>query len=524
MKKSVIFLSFTILLLGCADFLNVPPNKTGRSDIYHMDQLYGLMGNYDLLNGGNNWAELVYSGDAIDISPYYYTAVRPSDSPYDNWSWDPEYRKNFNITATAWGLWGAVYTCNTILENLDKVIQTTPEVRKQVEAEALYGRAHCHFIFLVQYCLWDDEAPGIGYQDNTSPSDIPKRETVKYSVDRILEDLDNAEKAFTEAGRTQFELKRNFRPSLPAVKALQARIHLYRANYAAALENANAALAKYDYLMVIKDEPLYAPTLFDINVLDETNSRIVGTLKYRTMPLIGALAVEGTMKHPEFYMPCFQNYYFGNKLVPLSESYYRLFDHENDQRWILFYNNYHNVYNSALAKSVVLEGNTTPTARCFTWEDQQGVKEWHRHTYGRYGAASFRTSIIGPTTAEMYLIKAECLARAGNTTEAANILRTLRRTRFTTQEVADNYGGSLREVMDERAREMTEVWRYFDIKRLNGSEKANIILKRTILTDRTNINSAIDIEILPDDPRWALQIPMAQCILMGWEPNGWGPK
>ena len=524
MKKSVIIFSFAAFLLGCADFLNVTPNKTGSSDIYHMDQLYGLMGKWDLYNGGtgSHWPELLFSGDAVDISPYFYTVVKPSETPYNNWSWDPAYRRDFNIIVTTWSRWNGVFTCNIVLEKMDHVIQTTPEIRKQVEGEALYGRAYCHFLFIVQYSLWGDDAPGMGYRVNTDPGEIPPRNTVKYTMDNIIADLDNAEKCLTEAGRTKFELHRNFRPTVPTVQALKARVHLYRGNYSLALENANAALAAYDYLLVIKDEPLYEPTLYNIFVLDQTNRRVVDTLKYRVMAKMNDLgSSEAISSYPEFYHPGNTNYYYGNRMIPLSEYYYNLFDHENDERWKLFYNNYYSVYNSAIAKTILLEGNTTTTAKCFTWEDQQGIKEWHRHAYGRFGATTARHSIVGTTTAEMYLIKAECLARAGNTTEAANVLRALRRTRFTTQAAADNYGGSIQEVLDERAREMTEIWRFYDIKRLNGAENANIILKRTIMTDRTDVNSAIDIEILPNDPRWALSIPLDQCILMGWERNEW---
>ena len=368
MKKSAILLAFATLLGGCSDFLNVTPNKTGSSEIYHMDQLYNLMGYYGLSRDMNQWAELILTGDAIDFSPYYTTTVRPSDALYDTWSWDPAFRRDFNVTTTTWLHWNEVFYANIVLENMDKVIQTTPEIRKEVEGEALFHRAYNHFLFIVQYALWDDDAPGVGYRDNTSLSDFPARETVKYTVDRILEDLDNAEKALTEAGRTKFELNRNFRPTVPTVKALKARVHLYRGNYSAALENANAALAGYDYLLTIKDEPLYKQTLYDIYVLDETNTRVVDTLKYRVMA--GTLGEEGISKYPEFYQPGVCSNYYGNRLVPLSESYYNLFDHENDERWKLFYDNNYNVYNSILAKTIVLEGNTTATVKCFILEDQ----------------------------------------------------------------------------------------------------------------------------------------------------------
>jgi hypothetical protein len=230
--------------------------------------------------------------------------------------------------------------------------------------------------------------------------------------------------------------------------------------------------------------------------------------------------LEAFSKYPEFYLPHQASVFYTNQLIPMSESYYNLFDRENDERWKIFYNNHNNIFNGTIPKSVVLAGNVLPTPRCFIWADQQGLKEWHRHTYLRFFSSSFgKFYILGLTTAEMYLIKAESLARAGHVGEAAEVLRTLRRARFTTQAAADNIGGSVQEVLEERAREMSELWRFFDIKRLNGAENANIRIKRTILTDLTDINSIKDIEIAPDDPRWALPIQLQQAILMGWEQN-----
>ena len=126
------------------------------------------------------------------------------------------------------------------------------------------------------------------------------------------------------------------------------------------------------------------------------------------------------------------------------------------------------------------------------------------------------------TTAEMYLIKAECEARAGNTGAAAEDLKTLRRTRFYAQTAAENVTGSVQEVLDERFREMGSLWRFYDIKRINGAENAGIAIRREILTDPTNINTVTTLEIAPDDPRWALPFFRYEAERMGWEQNaGW---
>jgi hypothetical protein len=220
-------------------------------------------------------------------------------------------------------------------------------------------------------------------------------------------------------------------------------------------------------------------------------------------------------------MPQYSDLYYANRELPISQSYYDLFDHDQDERWKRFYNNNYMVYYK-YGRTLTLSGNTSATTRCFTWEDQQNIAEANRHVYLRFSSSSGSSGkyyILGLTTAEMYLIKAECLARAGNTAEAATALKTLRRARFTTTEAAENIGGSVQEVLDERAREMAELWRFFDIKRLNGAEKANITIRRKILTNVTDINSVQEIEIQANDPRWASPLTTQQIMLMGWVQN-----
>lgn len=524
MKKLYILLTLlpAIAWTGCSDFLEETPNKTGSAYIYHMDQLIGLTGNYSLYTAGYSWTESISLSDAIDYTPYYVKLTGRSGGEYRAWHWDRDYYETECGVGTSWTPnWNAIFTFNTVLENMDKVIQTTVQQRKQVEGEARFGRAYFHFIILVQYALWDESAPGIGYRTSTLPTDIPARETVGYTLEKIYEDLDLAETLLTEAGRTTFEPKRNFRPTVPTVKSLRARIDLYRGKYSDALKNAEAALAGHNELLDFKNDELYEIDETDDIYLLNANNQVTGTIRYHKMTKLQGKGREAFWNHPEFYLPHHSDLYYNNRNLPISESYYNLFDHENDERWIRFYNNNHNVY-TLFKKSITLPGDEKPTPYCFTLEDQQGIGEPTRHAYVRFvssSGSSGKLYLVGMTTAEMYLIKAECLAREGKTAEAAQVLKTLRRTRFTTNAVADNIGGTLQEVLDERAREMTELWRFFDIKRLNGADKAGIKIKRTILTTPTDINSTSVIEISPDDPAWAIPINYQQTVLMGWEQN-----
>lgn len=152
-----------------------------------------------------------------------------------------------------------------------------------------------------------------------------------------------------------------------------------------------------------------------------------------------------------------------------------------------------------------------------TYENHKDLKPWNFRNYYR-----FVGTIIGMTTAEMYLIKAECQARSGDETGAAETLKTLRRTRFLNDVVAEDIGGTVQEVLDERFREIGAVGRFYDIKRLNGAENAGIYIRRDIMTNPTDKTSVVQLEIDPDDPRWALPFYSFEAASMGWEQNaGW---
>lgn len=538
--KNKIFLIVALvgmMFLGsCTDFLDETPNKSGSAYIYHMDQLYGLMGSSDLYlfefpeyaaygMVASYMNELVWINDFIEISPEFYVYAWDSgySNAYNKYCWQvEEWTDQYGMSSTWTPAWERIYRFNTVLENLDKVIQTTQAIHEQVKGEAYFGRAYYHFMLLTEYCLWGKDEPGIGYRDATDANGVPERQTVAYTLGRIYADLDSAQMALTRAGRTAFDFERNYRPTVPTVQAFRARVALYRGDYDIALANAQDALKAHNTLVTFKDDPLY--TLYpstEIHFLDETNTRIVNTITSLTMTDLNNRGTEIIPEYEEFYLPAVSYEEYSGP-HPISEKFYNMWDKENDARWIHFYSYcYPLLAASRIQESVVLQGDDAPTPDCIKYENQQYLKPWNYYGYQRFycaGAGAF----LGMTTAEMYLIKAECEARAGNTTAAAEDLKTLRRTRFYDMAAAENIGGSIQEVLDERAREMGAFWRVFDIKRLNGAENAGIYIRREILTNPSDMNSRTLLEIAPDDPRWAMPFYTYEAEAMGWEQNrGW---
>jgi starch-binding outer membrane protein, SusD/RagB family len=109
----------------------------------------------------------------------------------------------------------------------------------------------------------------------------------------------------------------------------------------------------------------------------------------------------------------------------------------------------------------------------------------------------------GIITDEIYLIRAECFARAGNTASAMADLNTLLQSRWASGTFvpysASDASDALKKILTERRKELIgRGLRWSDLRRFNA-EGANITLKRVI-----NGNTYT---LPPNDPRWILLIP-----------------
>ncbi len=105
-------------------------------------------------------------------------------------------------------------------------------------------------------------------------------------------------------------------------------------------------------------------------------------------------------------------------------------------------------------------------------------------------------------TSEMYLIKAECLARNNQNTQAVDLLNLLRRKRLSTYTALDpNSSNVLKLVMDERRRELFYMGglRIFDLKRLNKDASFKTDLTR--LDSKSNVLATLP----AGSPRYLMQ-------------------
>ncbi|WP_413671082.1 RagB/SusD family nutrient uptake outer membrane protein [Mucilaginibacter sp. Mucisp86] len=160
---------------------------------------------------------------------------------------------------------------------------------------------------------------------------------------------------------------------------------------------------------------------------------------------------------------------------------------------------YYNLYSYAdttLLRS--FDGPNDLRKAIFFYKDGDGLYEFNSQ-YGKHGSVT-----TGISTAEMYLTKAECEARAGSTAQALSDLNTLLVTRWKKGTFvpysAKNAADALTLILQERRKElvMTGV-RWYDLRRLNQEAARAVTLIRDLNGEQYSLP--------PKDPRYAMPIP-----------------
>lgn len=138
-------------------------------------------------------------------------------------------------------------------------------------------------------------------------------------------------------------------------------------------------------------------------------------------------------------------------------------------------------------------------------------------SYGFKGTYSGGTAgFTGIANDEIYLIRAECQARAGRVTEAMQDLNTLLRTRWKANSfvpfTASGSAEALAIILQERRKELLyRGLRWIDLKRLN-KEGAAITLKRIV-------NNGTVYTLSPNDRRYAVALPEDLLQISGMQQN-----
>lgn len=346
-----------------------------------------------------------------------------------------------------------VYNANIVLDNLPSIERNAANAKSwdQCKGQALLFRAKA-FFEIAQ--IWTK-----AYDFNTASKDlgIPLRLTADFNVPSVRSDLKATyEQIITDIKQAIPLLPQQpvfvFRPSKPAGYGLLSRVCLVMGDY-------NNAAVYADSCLRLKNE------LLDYNTLDTTIDYPFSGMQYENPEDIWHYSSGGGI-NPSLY--------YGKVDTIL----YNLYEN-NDLRKTIFYT------------------RTEDGAYNFT---------------GSYDGYSL---YCGITTAEMYITRAECLARNGKAEEATALLNQLLAKRIregTFISVTETDPKELlRSILDERRKELVfRMLRFSDIKRLNR-EGAGIVLRRYI--------NGKEIILQPNDPKYALPIPEEVITATGMPQN-----
>jgi hypothetical protein len=350
---------------------------------------------------------------------------------------------------------------NIVLDGLPKIDPTTVDQASynNVRGSALFYRSMAFYELAQAFCK--------PYSSGTSSTDLgipirlssdvnikSTRATVQQSYDQMIADLKTA------IGLLPATPLYTTRPSSVSAAALLAKVYLTMEDYNNAGIYANQTLQNFS-------------TLLDFN-----NSAVSASLDYR-FPTFQA-------GNPEVIFYAESADYFSTDSYPSDFGYtdaslYASYS-ANDLRKTLFYQDYGNGV-------VKFQGNYTGTYNNFA----------------------------GIATNEIYLIRAESYARAGNITAAMMDLNNLLSKRYKsgtfTPLAATSSDAALRLVLQERRKELpyTGQLRWEDLRRLNKDPRFSVTLQR--------VSNGVTYTLPPNDKRYVFPIPDLEIQLYGLQQN-----
>lgn len=222
--RGIVLLLGFFLMASCEDFLQIDPpdsdliretvftnDETANAAvtaIYHQ-MVVGFSGG-DLssvtMASGRSADELTeYSATATSLISFFQNELLPTTSNNSS-LWSSSYNR--------------IYMANAVLEGLENGVGVTPEVRSQLEGEAKFIRAFCHFYLVNLY----GDVPLVTTTDFRVNS-VMGRTSSEQIYEQIITDLEDAR----ELLRDDYSVSggERTRPNKSAAAALLARVYLY---------------------------------------------------------------------------------------------------------------------------------------------------------------------------------------------------------------------------------------------------------------------------------------------------------
>lgn len=477
---------------SCNEFLDEVPSRGDNEVLNRGEQVKNLFAN------SNNYYTpvdfLVASTDDYGMTMDVFDALGYLDVPsLSGMSWAPEGLDVF-MSDELWSKqYNKIFTANAVINDIDNITDVTADEKAEYLAHAHFVRALAYWELANVYCLpYAEEnlnALGLPLKVTTHTDEDLTRASLKDTYAFIEADLKEALKS----PRTDVVEGERWLVSQPAAKALMARFYLFTGDYAQAAKYADESLSSQTV------------TLLDYNQLTTYDmdkggggfwgDQELGDEEFPEGDEEGGEGEEGEgdgedwpeeggniltfcetynwgayqfVDYQEIFYPQFYTVTATVNLLA-SQELTDLYDKDNDLRYInLFVEN-------GLVDYWVYGFNDVCNYHLFTSRNQ-----WGQQMDVFLGAS--------PTVAEMYLTKAEALARQGSWSEAMNVIQTLRASRFVDGSdyslSATSQSEALTEILKERRRELPFLMRWYDIRRFayNETTDDDVELRRTFYT------------------------------------------
>lgn len=368
----IFFIGISVLFSSCDGFLGIMP-KGVKTPSTLADYEAFIRDEYTNQRTDITQAILLLNDRFESASSYNYYPLYKA-----NYFWDESANRielNSSDEATYYSGYAAISSCNLIIKNASSATEATDAERNELTAQAKVIRTVVYFVLANYYADTYDEATAatklsVPLIENADLNASYTQVSIQQIYDYMLKNLEEALPYLPHEGATVLH------PTIGAAYAMYARIYLQMGNYALALQYADKAL--------VENSALYDWTAY----YEANKAQIENATSYTaTTSPMGIDNVE--------------NYYFrhGSKDGASSESKIQV---------------------DRVARFEA--GDARMAAR---WKlEKIGADTYYKSTLSglfNYG---------GLTTTEVYLIKAECLARNGKYSDAMSALNTVRQKRI----------------------------------------------------------------------------------------------
>lgn len=344
-----------------------------------------------------------------------------------------------------------VYVTNVILETVEKIKnkgESDATTLEGIKGAALFFRSFCFWqlaqIYCAPYSVNAAKDPGIPLRLEADVSKKSMRGSVEQTYNQIVGDLEQAVQLLPTKSIVPT------RPNKAAAYAMLARVSLSMGNYSLAFSQSDAALKLNS-------------TLINFNTLDKESNSPFG--QYNIEMIFHSAAISSALISSD-----------------LSGKYARI-----DPNLVSSY------VNDDLRKEILLKPNMS----------NDGTPDGTYRFSGNYEPNSTQL-FNGLAVDEIYLIRAECYARQGNTQAAMTDLNTLLITRWKSGVfvpfTAISSEDALIQILNERRKELLmRGLRWSDLRRINQDSRFAKTLIRSV--------NSVSYSLPPNDLRYTLLIP-----------------